>query len=202
VTPTPTDADVERVAWAIMVASKAFADSWIDPVAIARAAIAAMPAPGFDAAAVRALREREAAPTPTDADVERVARVLCTHDDWTPWSDATEDERASWRAAARAAIAAMPAPSSLHVTDSTAAAIAASNDGPSPFPATGGEKAGTIPEGWRLVPVEPTTEMLCVGSVKMFAYMRDRPTADSTNAGQVWKAMLAAAPPAPASEDK
>jgi hypothetical protein len=137
VTPTPTDADVERVAWAIMVASKAFADSWIDPVAIARAAIAAM-----------------------------------------------------------------PAPSSLHVTDSTAAAIAASNDGPSPFPATGGEKAGTIPEGWRLVPVEPTTEMLCVGSVKMFAYMRDRPTADSTNAGQVWKAMLAAAPPAPASEDK
>jgi hypothetical protein len=44
-THTPTDADVERVALAIMAASKAFADSWIDPVAIARAAIAAMPAP-------------------------------------------------------------------------------------------------------------------------------------------------------------
>jgi hypothetical protein len=48
-TPTPTDADVERVARAIMAASRAFADSWIDPVAIARAAIAAMPAPGVPA---------------------------------------------------------------------------------------------------------------------------------------------------------
>jgi hypothetical protein len=48
-THTPTDADVERVALAIMAASKAFADSWIDPVAIARAAIAAMPAPGVPA---------------------------------------------------------------------------------------------------------------------------------------------------------
>jgi hypothetical protein len=43
-TPTPTDADVERVARAIMVASNAFGEMWIDPVAIARAAIAAMPA--------------------------------------------------------------------------------------------------------------------------------------------------------------
>jgi hypothetical protein len=41
--PTPTDADVERVAAAIM-AAKAFGEMWIDPVAIARAAIAAMPA--------------------------------------------------------------------------------------------------------------------------------------------------------------
>jgi hypothetical protein len=51
-TPTPTDADVERVAAAIM-AAKAFGEMWIDPVAIARAAIAAMPAP----ARVRELEE-------------------------------------------------------------------------------------------------------------------------------------------------
>jgi hypothetical protein len=54
-TPTPTDADVERVARAIMVASNAFGEMWIDPVAIARAAIAAMIAPA--AARVRDLEE-------------------------------------------------------------------------------------------------------------------------------------------------
>jgi hypothetical protein len=54
-TPAPTDADVERVARAIMVASNAFGEMWIDPVAIARAAIAAMPGP--DAARVRELED-------------------------------------------------------------------------------------------------------------------------------------------------
>jgi hypothetical protein len=128
-------------------------------------------------AAALALREREA-PTPTDADVERVARMFCRGDypgsgenaccliasDCTHWQDYTP--------MARAAIAAMPAPG--------------------------------VPPGWRLVPVEPTEAMIEAGAVRGNWSSR----ADAFDGGRegsakdVWAVMLAAVPPAPASEDK
>jgi hypothetical protein len=74
-TPTPTDADVERVARAIMVASNAFGEMWIDPVAIARAAIAAMPAP--DAR----VRELEEALRPFAKEAERFDHPIVTYTD-------------------------------------------------------------------------------------------------------------------------
>jgi hypothetical protein len=75
-TPTDADADVERVARAIMVASNAFGEMWIDPVAIARAAIAAMPAPGrwSDADVRQAVEEA------TLAERDECARIADTYD--------------------------------------------------------------------------------------------------------------------------
>lgn len=46
-----------------------------------------------------------------------------------------------------------------------------------------------VPEGWQLVPIEPTTEMECAPDHE------DCPTPDAAKA--VYRAMLAAAPPSP-----
>jgi hypothetical protein len=134
-------------------------------------------------------------PTPTDADVERVARawreerkryVICgnlqgnsglrvyfdkpSDTEGRPlFSGALDEcERFLDTLCARAAIAAMPAPA--------------------------------VPAGWRLVPVEPTEAMERAGAAEVD---RANPYSDDV-ANNIWHAMLRTrpAPPAPASEDK
>jgi DNA-binding transcriptional regulator PaaX len=61
---------------------------------------------------------------------------------------------------------------------------------------------GCVPEGWKLVPVEPTDKMFIVGGESWFdGYRAHKPGStlrDQDAAASVYRAMLTAAPQAPA----
>jgi len=63
------------------------------------------------------------------------------------------------------------------------AALSGAQQGAAPQPAQ-------VPEGWRLVPVEPTTEMLGEGAIALFAQSREP-------LSSAYRSMLAAAPRCP-----
>src|SRR5690606_38516107 len=58
-------------------------------------------------------------------------------------------------------------------------------------------QAPAVPEGWRLVPVEPTEEMVQAGHTALMEW--DARTGDDLGIENVYGAMLAAAPTPPAS---
>lgn len=58
--------------------------------------------------------------------------------------------------------------------------------------------ATQVPQGWKLVPVEPTEEMLVHGQEAWLAMWRSKPSIeDCKEAENTYKAMLSASPPAP-----
>jgi hypothetical protein len=57
-------------------------------------------------------------------------------------------------------------------------------------------EASRVPEGWKVVPVEPTSEMYGAGGVEQFKCdLADAPVRDTV--GRVYAAMVAAAPASP-----
>lgn len=68
-------------------------------------------------------------------------------------------------------------------TKAVKAALSGAQQGAAPQPAQ-------VPEGWRLVPVEPTTEMLGEGAIALFAQSREP-------LSSAYRSMLAAAPRCP-----
>jgi hypothetical protein len=175
--PTPTDADVERVARAIMVASNAFGEMWIDPVAIARAAIAAMPAPD---AVVGELADAESAYR--RAYEQHGGGAIQTGRAWDAMRRAGDRVRAI-RARGSEAFSAKANLEKLLNEECK-------------LPTDEQRKLLAI-AGWRVVPIEPTDEMLAAASSEVD---RGNPYNEDV-AANIWHAMLVFAP-APASEDK